>query len=123
MFEYAQCEAYLRQGAALNVAEFMSWFGARKEGEWLKEKDNNGNTLLLYALIYKVPEAVAMTLFEAWPDAVNEQSHQGATPLYLALQNNAPEAVVVGLRLPRRGRRTLSSTRSRAVAIGASIGT
>ena len=39
--EYAECLAYLKQGAALDVAVFMSWFGARKEGEWLQEKDED----------------------------------------------------------------------------------
>ena len=49
--EYAQCTAYLKQGEALDVAVFMSWFGARKEGEWLSEKDDHyGNTLLHDAL-------------------------------------------------------------------------
>ena len=78
---YTQCAAYLKQGAALVVAVFLSWFGARKEGEWLKEKDNNGRTLLLKALMYKAPEAVVMALFEAWPDAVKEKADNGYTPL------------------------------------------
>ena len=104
--EYVQCEAYLKQGAALVVAVFMSWFGARKEGEWLKEKDNQcdradrwerGNTPLHLALLYKAPAAVAMALHAAWPDAVKEKNNKGDIPLFLALENNAPEAVVMAL--------------------------
>ena len=37
--EYTQCLAYLKQGAALVVAVFLSWLGVHKEGEWLKEKN------------------------------------------------------------------------------------
>jgi hypothetical protein len=30
---YNECEAYLKQGPALNVAEFAAWFGAHNDGE------------------------------------------------------------------------------------------
>ena len=53
--EYVQCEAYLKQGAALDVAVFMSWFDVHKEGEWLKEKDDYGCTPLHLALCYNAP--------------------------------------------------------------------
>ena len=95
--EYAQCEAYLEQGVALDVAVFMSWFDARKEGAWLTEKDWNGDTPLLKALMYKAPEAVVMALFEAWPGAVKEQSNGGSIPLHIALWKGAPEAVAMAL--------------------------
>ena len=80
------------------VAVFMSWFDTRKEGQWLKEIDlGYGYTALHVALMYKAPEAVAMALFEAWPDAVKETDCFGKTPLQYALEFNAPEAVVLAL--------------------------
>ena len=105
--EYAECLAYLKQGAALDVAVFRSWFDVRRGGcigyicmcgcEWLKEKDENGGTLLIHALLYEAPEAVAMALFKAWPDAAKEMDNYGNTPLVHALGKKAPEAVVMAL--------------------------
>ena len=96
--EFTQCEAYLKQGAVLDVAVFMSWFNARKECEWLKEKDDDyGETPMHTALLYNAPEAVAMALFEAWPDAVKVKNNRGNTPLHRALMYNAPEAVAMAL--------------------------
>ena len=76
----------------MDVAYFMSWFNARREGKWLKEKDWNGDTPLYRALQYKAPEAVAMALFEAWPDVVKEKDNTGRTPLCHALVHKAPNA-------------------------------
>ena len=82
----------------MDVAVFMSWFNARKECEWLKEKDDDyGETPMHTALLYNAPEAVAMALFEAWPDAVKVKNNRGNTPLHRALMYNAPEAVAMAL--------------------------
>ena len=86
--------AYLKQGAALDAAVFLSWFDARKEAKWLEENDDDGNTPLDLALQHNAPEAVVTALFEAWPDAVKEENNNGDTPLCLALVHKAPEAVV-----------------------------
>ena len=87
--EYVQCLAYLEQGAALVVAVFLSWFDARKEGEWLKEKDDDGDTLLHLALYYKAPQAVAMAMFKAWPDAAKVKNNAGYIPLHYAAKHHA----------------------------------
>ena len=95
--EYTQCLAYLQQGAALVVAVFMTWFGARNEGEWLKEKDKYGYTPLYKALESNAPEAVVIALLAAWPDAAKAKRRRGCNPLCLALEHNAPEAVAMAL--------------------------
>ena len=96
--KYAQCLAHLQQGAALVVAVFMSWFVVHKEGEWIKEKDLYGNTLLHCALKTKTPEAVVTALLAAWPDAAKEKDNTyGKTPLHLALEYNVAKAVAVAL--------------------------
>ena len=94
--EYTRCLAYLNQGAALVAATFIAWFGVRKEGEWLKEKDADyGDTLLHVALTNKVPEAVANALFAAWADAVKEKNIDDNTPLHIALWNkDVPETII-----------------------------
>ena len=95
--EYTQCLAYLKQGAALVVAVFLSWFGVHKDGEWLKEKNTYGSTPLHLALAYEAPEAVVMVLFAAWPDAAKEKKKNGYTPLHLALKKGVPQAVAMAL--------------------------
>ena len=76
----------LKQGAALGVAAFISRFVERKEGEWLKEKDNVGYTILERALLYKAPEAVVLALLAAWPDAVREKdTNNGARCIAITL--------------------------------------
>ena len=70
----------------------------RKEGEWLKEKDEtHGATPLHWALVNSAPEAVVVALAAAWPDAAKEKNNGGCTPLHFALLNNAPGPVVVAL--------------------------
>lgn len=59
------------------------------------------------ALQNKATEAVVMALLDAWPDAVKEKDngvYSGhPTPLYFALNNNAPE--VVAMALLKRGQK------------------
>ena len=90
-------KAYLKQGAALDSAVLMSWFDARKEGEWLKEGDRYGDTPLCLALNNNAPEAVALAMIAACPDAVKLMNMYCNTPLHIALANKAPEAVTTAL--------------------------
>ena len=80
------------------VAVFLSWFSARRDGDFLREKDDGfGCTLLHFALRSNTPNAVVMALVAAWPGAVKEKEKNGYIPLHYALIYQAPEAVVMAL--------------------------
>ena len=99
--EYTQCVGHLSQGAALDVAGFMSWFNVRKEGEWLRETGflrHAWDTPLHCALRYNAPDVVVMAILAAWPDALKEMGGTySQTPLHYALRYTAQGAVVMAL--------------------------
>ena len=95
--EYELCKSYLEQGDAMDASGFLSWFDAHKEGDWIKEKDEFGNTPLYNALENDASEKVVSALIAAWPGAVKEKDNNGYTPLHYALRKKALEAVMLPL--------------------------
>ena len=96
---FQQCEAYLQQGAALDVAAFTAWFEEHNEkGAWIKEANGDGETLLYTAISNTVPEAAISALMNAWPEGVKETNNDYYTPMHIALETeDTPEAVVSAL--------------------------
>lgn len=98
---FVQCRAQLKgmrmvvgRGEAGIASEiestnaFLTWLRKSEDrGEWIKEKDGNNHTLLLYALHYKVPDAVTLAVLAAWPGAVEAWNACGVSPLRLAQGN------------------------------------
>jgi ankyrin repeat protein len=91
------CNAYpihFNQGPSLNVADFAAWFGANNDGEWVKEKDEDGWTPLHLGMQHNAPEEVIRLLVEAWAAGVGEKDRHGRTPLHYGIEHNAPAEVV-----------------------------
>lgn len=96
---FQQCEAYLQQGAALDVAAFTAWFEEHNEKRaWVKEANDDGETLLYTAISNTVPEAAISALMNVWPEGVKETNNDYDTPLHIALgTEDTPEAAVSAL--------------------------
>jgi hypothetical protein len=92
--QYDQCEWYLEQGSSLSVAKFAAWFGGTTNSEWVKEKDEDGRTLLHYGMKHKVPVEVIRLLLKTWSDGAKETDEQGRTPLHIGMGHRAsPQAI------------------------------
>ena len=95
---FRQCEAYLRQGTALDAQTFHAWVQEHAGGSWHKEKNLNGDTALHIALECSAARAVVDTLIADWPGSAKEKNEQGITPLHFALQTQSmPEAIKLAL--------------------------
>jgi hypothetical protein len=84
------CGSFLLGGPSLDVTESVAWFGANNDGEWIKEKDRDGNTLLHLGMWKKVPAAVIRLLVEAWPKGAEATDKEGRTPLQRGVITNVP---------------------------------
>jgi hypothetical protein len=91
-----QCKQYLREGPYLNVAEFVAWFGAHNDGEWVNGKSENGWTPLHYAMANNAPAEAIKLLVEACPEGVKEKDRVGNTPLHFGMQRLLVEACPEG---------------------------
>jgi ankyrin repeat protein len=90
---FETCSSYLHQGPRLNVAEFAAWFDANNDGEWVKEKDRYGKTLLQFGMVNKAPAEVIKLLVEACPQAVKVKDWHDNTPLHNGMRYKAPAEV------------------------------
>lgn len=98
---WQQCRVYLLEGPDLNVKAFLEWFNAHKDddgGQWLKEKDAFGSTLLHLAFDVSeyscTPLAVWRAVFDAWPDACKELNMTYTAPLRGCVVKGTPSDVV-----------------------------
>jgi hypothetical protein len=91
---YTKCSTHLCLGPALNVAEFVAWFGAHNDGEWVKENDEDGYTLLHIGMKNKAPAEVIKLLVEACPEAVKGEDVIGKTPLHYGMGYKKPTEVI-----------------------------
>jgi ankyrin repeat protein len=88
------CQAYLKQGPALTVAEFAAWFGANNGGEWVKEKDEDGRTPLHLGMKHQAPAETIRLIADAWPDGAKQTTGTGKTPLHYGMIKEASVEVI-----------------------------
>ena len=88
------CGMYLKQGADLDAAGFLAWFDSYAKGEWVEEKGVHAAALINAALAHGVQQEVTMALIDVWAGADLLKDDKGQTPLSVALQSSAPDAVV-----------------------------
>ena len=89
---YLQCNAYIEQGADVDVDAFLEWLAEHKDGscgEWLIEKDRDGSTPLHLALQNgiesgKLLPTIILAILDACPAAVQEPDNSAYSPLLVA---------------------------------------
>eukprot|EP00964_Phaeocystis_antarctica_P077041 scaffold47726_cov53-Phaeocystis_antarctica.AAC.4 len=76
-------------------AVVLALLAAHPEGA--KEKDENGNLPLHFAVAYEASEAVVQALLAAHPEGAKEKNTYGSLPLHRAVEEQASDAVVLAL--------------------------